>query len=89
MDEFTDYLMNKGRASTMANKRSQEYDHSVIYITVKEIAKSAKCGTAAIYADIRQGLLVANEYIIGVGRKRLLIHPDEAERYLKEKETKK
>ena len=80
--------MNKERNAGSKLGNIGRYDPNVIYWTVNDIAKALNTTRPAVQWHIKQGHLEVHKLVTG-GKKKNLIHPDEAERFLKEKETKK
>ena len=64
-------------------KMAQAYDPTAIYVSIKELAKEAGISKSTILRMARDGTIEATKYVAG-GKAQLLIHPDEAKRYLDE-----
>lgn len=86
-DDLKENARRHRNCTAMAKKRTQEYDPNVIYLKTKELAKMCKCNDRAIKQAIYDKTLSAKKYLCG-SCPQWLIHPDEAQRYIKEKGAK-
>ena len=77
--------INKETVFETHAKNVGRYDPNAIYLTVKELAEKIDVTGETIRWHIKKGNIKAEQFTSS-GRLKLLIHPDEAERFLKERE---